>query len=154
MLTSLMPSGHAMPPAPPESSVAPGFDVVAEQNLFGPTRRETEPGRPGPPVATRLGRAHTPRSLPRRPFLYGVVLGAPGGAHAYLKVSAGDKLLGYVIGDMVGGRVLEEIGAGRVVLREADGESVQVLLRDPPSRDPRFTRPPVRPSRPMRPARR
>jgi hypothetical protein len=135
---------RSVPTGPSDSD----FDVIAEQNLFSPHRREAEPVRP---VAPRPGRAEMPRRTPSTPYLYGIVLGAPGGARAYLKESVTGTLLGYVIGDMVGGRMLVEIGADRAVLRESSGEVVHVFLRDPSKPRRAVRQLPVRASRPMRP---
>jgi hypothetical protein len=138
--TGTLPSWH---------SADADFGVIAEQNLFSPHRREAEPVRPGAP---RLGRADMPRRIPSKPYLYGIVLVAPGGARAYLKESATGTLSGYGIGDIVGGRVLVEIGADRAVLRESGGDLVHVFLHDP-SKPRRVVRQaPVRVLHPMRPA--
>jgi hypothetical protein len=154
MLTSAPLPRRAMVPATSGPWTEAGFDVIAEQNLFSPTRREAGPVSPSGPIASRPGRADTPRRLPSKPYLYGIVLGAPGGARAYLKESAATKLSGYGVGETVGGRVLQEIGADHVVLRETDDELVYVFLRDPSKPRPVVRPPPLRASRSMRPVRR
>jgi hypothetical protein len=148
ILTSAVPVPRFVKPVPSGPSADPAFDVIAEQNLFNPNRREAEPVRP---AATRLNPVDMLRPTPIEPYLYGIVLGAPGGARAYLKETATGTLLGYVIGDMVGGRVLVEIGTDRAVLRERSGELVDVFLRDPSKPKRGVRQLPVRASRPMRP---
>jgi hypothetical protein len=148
ILTPAMSAPRFMRPVSSGPSAAADFGVIAAQNLFSPHRREAEPVRP---VARRLGRAHMRRRTPSKPYLYGIVLGAPGGARAYLRESATSTLLGYVIGDMVGGRMLVEVGANRAVLRESGGELVHVFLHDPTKPRRAVRQPPVRASRPIRP---
>jgi hypothetical protein len=149
MLTAATPRPNAMPPVHPEPLADAGFDVIADQNLFSPTRREPQMEQPRVVAITRPGPADTLQPVRKEPYLYGIVLGAPGGARAYLREAATNKLSGYGIGDMVGGRVLEEIGPDRVILRETDGERVSVFLRDPAKPRPVARRLPVRAPRPM-----
>jgi hypothetical protein len=116
----------AAPPAP----VAPGppltaFGVVAERNLFSPTRTETAPEAPrsGPGSAAAAPPAPKPR-------LYGVVILAEGRDRAYLEDVQRRRVFAYSVGDTVGDARLEQIKNDRVVLRRG-GETFEVLLNDP-----------------------
>jgi hypothetical protein len=116
------------PPAPAAAAArAPlaGFAVVAERNLFSPTRTETapEPTRP----TTGAGAPAPPAPKPR---LYGVVLLAEGRGRAYLEDMQRRRVFAYSVGDLVGDSRLEQIKPDRVVLRRG-GETFEVLLSDP-----------------------
>lgn len=124
--------------AAPPAAVAPGppltaFNVVAERNLFSPTRSETAPE---PPRSAGLTPAAPPAPKPR---LYGVVILAEGRGRAYLEDVQRRKVFSYSVGDLVGDSRLEQIKADRVVLRRA-GETFEVLLNDPAK--PRQSTPP------------
>jgi Type II secretion system protein C len=115
--------------AAPPAAVAPGppltaFNVVAERNLFSPTRSETAPE---PPRSAGLTPAAPPAPKPR---LYGVVILAEGRGRAYLEDVQRRKVFSYSVGDLVGDARLEQIKADRVVLRRG-GETFEVLLNDP-----------------------
>jgi Type II secretion system protein C len=115
--------------AAPPAAVAPGppltaFNIVAERNLFSPTRTETAPE---PPRAAGLTPAAPPAPKPR---LYGVVILAEGRGRAYLEDVQRRKVFSYSVGDLVGDARLEQIKADRVVLRRG-GETFEVLLNDP-----------------------
>ena len=115
--------------AAPPAAVAPGppltaFNVVAERNLFSPTRSETAPE---PPRSAGLTPAAPPAPKPR---LYGVVILAEGRGRAYLEDVQRRKVFSYSVGDLVGDSRLEQIKADRVVLRRG-GETFEVLLNDP-----------------------
>ena len=124
--------------AAPPAAVTPGppltaFNVVAERNLFSPTRSETAPE---PPRSAGLTPAAPPAPKPR---LYGVVILAEGRGRAYLEDVQRRKVFSYSVGDLVGDSRLEQIKADRVVLRRA-GETFEVLLNDPAK--PRQSTPP------------
>ena len=116
--------------AAPPAAVAPGppltaFNVVAERNLFSPTRTETAPEPP------RGSAGLTPAAPPApKPRLYGVVILAEGRGRAYLEDVQRRKVFSYSVGDLVGDARLEQIKADRVVLRRG-GETFEVLLNDP-----------------------
>jgi hypothetical protein len=102
-----------------------GFAVVAERNLFSPTRTETAPEPPRP--TTGAGAPAPPAPKPR---LYGVVLLAEGRGRAYLEDVQRRRVFAYSVGDLVGDSRLEQIKPDRVVLRRG-GETFEVLLADP-----------------------
>ena len=115
--------------AAPPPAVAPGppltaYNVVAERNLFSPTRSETAPE---PPRSAGLTPVAPPAPKPR---LYGVVILAEGRGRAYLEDVQRRKVFSYSVGDLVGDARLEQIKADRVVLRRG-GETFEVLLNDP-----------------------
>src|SRR6185295_15350236 len=116
--------------AAPPAAVAPGppltaFNVVAERNLFSPTRTETAPEPP------RSSAGLTPAAPPApKPRLYGVVILAEGRGRAYLEDVQRRKVFSYSVGDLVGDARLEQIKSDRVVLRRG-GETFEVLLNDP-----------------------
>jgi hypothetical protein len=131
-LTPAAPVGvtGARPPAatsPTTSSARPAlstYAVIAERNLFSPSRTETPPDPPRPQVAT------APTPPPPRPRLYGVVMLPDGKARAYLEDVQRRRVFAYSTGDSVAGSQLEQIRADRVVLRRGN-ETFEVLLRDP-----------------------
>ncbi|MGH7318321.1 MAG: type II secretion system protein N [Candidatus Rokuibacteriota bacterium] len=132
--TSTVPTPTAdAPPAPETSIVAPEpapvatFAVIAERNLFSPSRTEAPPEPPRPVTATPTAPPAPPAPKPR---LYGVVLGSRNGGLAYLEDPRTRKVFGYTVGDSVAESRLERIEADRVVMRRA-GEVFEVLLRDP-----------------------
>jgi hypothetical protein len=71
-----------VPPTQPAASAAPpltAYAIVAERNLFSPTRNETQPEAP------RAAAGATPPTPPApKPRLYGVVLLPEGRGRAYL----------------------------------------------------------------------
>jgi hypothetical protein len=109
-------------PSPSPSALG----IVVERNLFSPTRAEVVPEPPKPVTAGAMPAAR-PAEKPR---LYGVVLGADGGARAYLWDPQSKKVFGYKVGDSLADTRVEQINADRVVLRRS-GETFEVLLRDP-----------------------
>ncbi len=116
--------------APPPAATSPrtpltAFAVVAERNLFSPTRTETAPEPPRP--AAGAGAQAPPAPKPR---LYGVVLLAEGRGRAYLEDVQRRRVFAYSVGDVVGDARLEQIKPDRVVLRRG-GETFEVLLADP-----------------------
>jgi type II secretory pathway component PulC len=139
----------AVPPAPPAFSA---YTLIAERNLFSPTRTETPPEPPRSAAAT-------PAAPPApRPRLHGVVLLPDGRARAYLEDVQQRKVFAYSVGDAVSGSRVDQIRPDRVVLRRG-GEVFEVLLRDPSK--PRAVpvaqggpgvTPPIGPPRPARAA--
>jgi hypothetical protein len=121
------------PPSAPTRPALTAYAVVAERNLFSPTRTETAPE----PPRTATGTA-TPAPAPK-PRLYGIVLLPEGRGRAYLEDARGRRVFAYSIGDVVGDARLEQIKSDRVVLRRA-GETFEVLLYDPTK--PRQSAPP------------
>jgi type II secretion system (T2SS) protein C len=125
--------------AAPPAAVAPtppltAFNVVAERNLFSPTRSETAP------EPTRAGGGPAAAAPPApKPRLYGVVILAEGRDRAYLEDMQRRKVFAYSVGDLVGDARLEQIKSDRVVLRRG-GETFEVLLNDPSK--PRQNTPP------------
>jgi hypothetical protein len=100
--------------------------VVAERNLFSPTRNEAPAETPKVPTV-----AQTPPAPPApKPRLYGVVIGPDGGSRAYLEDPRTRKVFGYAVGDSVADSRLEQIRNDRVVLRRGS-EVFEVMLRDP-----------------------
>src|SRR5262249_24927252 len=128
----------APPEAPPAAAVEPlpppialvarpplsEYAVVAERNIFSPTRTEAPPE---PPRAPAGAPAAPP---PPKPRLYGVVLLAEGRGRAYLEDPQRRRIFGYSEGDLVGDSRLEQIRPDRVVLRRG-AETFEVLLYDP-----------------------
>jgi len=112
------------PPAPASRPPLTEYAVVAERNLFSPTRTEAAPE---PPRPTGTGPAAPPAPKPR---LYGIVLLPEGRGRAYLEDVQRRRIFGYSEGDLVGDARLEQIKSDRVVLRRG-GETFEVLLYDP-----------------------
>jgi Type II secretion system protein C len=121
-------SAAPTPPATPTATPTPAlatYTVVAERNLFSPTRNEAGPEPPKPTAGTAPLAANAPK-----PRLYGIVMGRDGGPRAYLEDPRTRRVFGYEVGDTVADSRVERIGNDRVVLRRG-GESYEVLLRDP-----------------------
>ena len=115
------------PPAPAAPAARPPlteYAVVAERNLFSPTRTETAPE---PPRGAAAAVAAPPAPKPR---LYGIVLLPEGRGRAYLEDVQRRRIFGYSEGDLVGDARLEQIKPDRVVLRRG-AETFEVLLYDP-----------------------
>src|SRR5262245_27632429 len=87
--------GSVALPAAPTSALA-AFGVVADRNLFSPTRNEVTPDPPKPALTPPVVAAPV-----ARPRLYGVVMGQDGGARAYLEDPGTRRVFGYIIGDTV-----------------------------------------------------
>jgi hypothetical protein len=136
----------AAPEAPagaPRSTAPPAaFAVIADRNLFSPTRAEVLPDPPRLPTTAVPTAAARPVEKPR---LYGIVIGADGGSRAYLWDPQSKKVFGYKVGDSVAESRVEQIGPDRVVLRRST-ETYEVLLRDPskPKPPPPAAAPPSR----------
>jgi hypothetical protein len=114
-------------PVPAAAGPAPA--VIAERNLFSPSRSETvpEPRRAVGPPAT---------PPPPRPRLYGVVLLPDGRSRAFIEDVQRRRVFGYSVGEAVAGSRVERIEADRVVLSRGS-ETYEVLLRDPSKPRPR-----------------
>jgi len=133
------PAAPAPAAKPPAASPAV-YAVIAERNLFSPTRAEVAPDPAKSATPVTAAAAPTPPARPvERPRLYGVVLGADGGPRAYLWDPQTKKVFGYKVGDAVAESRLEQINGDRVVLRRG-GEVFEVLLHDPSK--PRAAAPP------------
>jgi hypothetical protein len=122
------PSAAAAAPRPPVPS-ATAYTIIAERNLFSPTRAEVgpEPPRPTPPTLAASPVHVRPAEKPR---LYGVVIGADGGARAYLWDPQTKRVFGYKVGDSLAESRVEQIGTDRVTLRRGT-DVYEVMLRDP-----------------------
>jgi hypothetical protein len=118
-------AAEARPPAP----AATAYAVIAERNLFSPTRTETAPEPPKPPLPT-VATSPVPVRPAEKPRLYGVVIGADGGARAYLWDPQTKRVFGYKIGDSLADNRVEQIANDRVTLRRGS-DTYEVLLRDP-----------------------
>jgi hypothetical protein len=109
------------PAAGEEAAAAnPGaYAMVAQRNLFSPTRTEA------PPTPT-AGASASPAV---KPNLFGVVLrdGAP---IAYLEDPTTKRVAGYRVGDNVAGGTVQTISADSVSITRPDGK-LDVRLRDP-----------------------
>lgn len=103
------------PAAAPAGPVAAGYGVIADKNLFSPSRSEASAG-PEVPNGPR-------------PLLHGVVMNG-GMSRAYLEDPVVKRPFGYAIGDTVAGGRVQSISADRVVIAGPDG-LVEVLLQDP-----------------------
>jgi len=103
--------------------------VIAERNLFSPSRSETVPE-----PRSAVGAPATPP--PPRPRLYGIVLLPDGRSRAFLEDVQRRRVFGYSVGEAVAGSRVERIEADRVVLSRGS-ESYEVLLRDPSKPRPR-----------------
>ncbi|HEV8676379.1 MAG TPA: hypothetical protein VGX21_20270 [Methylomirabilota bacterium] len=134
------PASSSTPSAPPGPAPPPGslaaFTVVAERNLFSPTRNEAGPEPPKPATVATPTAPNVPK-----PRLYGIVIGRDGGPRAYLEDPRTRKVFAYGVGDTVADSRVERIGADRVVLRRG-GEAFEVLLRDPSKPKPAPAPPP------------
>jgi hypothetical protein len=131
------PAAPARPAAPepapvtPSSTVAaatPAPAVIAERNLFSPSRSETPP-EPRRTVAP-------PAPPPPRPRLYGIVILPDGRSRAFIEDAQRRRVFGYSVGEAVAGSRVERIEADRVVLSRGS-ETYEVLLRDPNKPKPR-----------------
>ncbi len=127
---------HRLPPPPvprdgSRSSTLPGdlemgagagdtlasYNVIPAKSLFSPTRSEGQPvvAPSAPP--------------PPKPYLVGVVIAGQRSV-AYLEDPRSHRVLGYAVGDTVGGGRVEKITDEEVVISRAEGP-VEVLLHDP-----------------------
>lgn len=113
-------AGSGAPPAAtPQHLPAQAYSMIANRNLFSPTRSET----PG------TGPVGGPTINIVKPNLHGVVLreGAP---IAYLEDPLTKRIAGYRIGDPIAGGTVQTISADAVAIARPDGV-VDVRLRDP-----------------------
>jgi hypothetical protein len=113
-------AGSGAPPtAEPPHLPAQAYSMIANRNLFSPTRSETPgTGPAGGPIINIV-----------KPNLHGVVLreGAP---IAYLEDPLTKRIAGYRIGDPIAGGTVQTISADAVAIARPDGV-VDVRLRDP-----------------------
>jgi hypothetical protein len=120
------PAGAGGPPGTPLGPTRPlgpepgaAWSVIANRNLFSPTRSE------GPVTpATGSGGPQLPK-----PMLYGVVL-RNGTRIAYLEDPVTKRVAAYRVGDVVAGSTVQSISADQVVLARPEG-TVDVRLHDP-----------------------
>lgn len=105
---------------PPPSAAAETGDrspaayaAIAAQNLFNPARSETA----------------TAAVAVAKPVLHGVVINGPK-SRAFLEDPTAKRVVGYSVGDAVGGGKIERIADDRVVITRPEG-SMEVLLQDP-----------------------
>src|SRR5262249_8217031 len=126
-------TGAAAAAAPPAATPRPpamapaALTLIAERNLFSPTRAEVVPE---PPKPTTVAAPPAPLRPAEKPRLYGVVMGTDGGARAYLWEPKRKRVFGYRVGDWVAESRIEQTTADRVVLKRST-ETFEVLLRDP-----------------------
>ncbi len=113
----LPPAPSTKEDAPPSPVALPTYGVIANKNLFSPTRSETPPA------------AATPATPVAKLQLFGVVIDN-GKNIAFLEDPATKRVFGYKTGDAIAGGQLERIEADRVVIKRGEG-SIEVLLRDP-----------------------
>jgi hypothetical protein len=119
---------HPLPPSPlvrptqPASPSAPttapeavaAYGVIAAKNLFSPSRSEV--------MADAVVAGPTP-------VLHGVVMNGEK-SRAYLEDPVTKRIIGYAVGDSIGGGRLQAIRSDRVVIGRPQGV-VEVLLQDP-----------------------
>jgi hypothetical protein len=113
----------AAPPVAQARTPLTAYTVVAERNLFSPTRTEA------PPEPPRTAQAPAAPPAPK-PKLYGIVLLPEGRGRAYLEDVQRRRVFAYAVGDEVGDARLEQIKSDRVVMRRG-AETFEVLLHDP-----------------------
>ena len=106
------------PPSPPAPTIAPeavaAYGVIAAKNLFSPSRSEM--------MADAVVAGPTP-------VLHGVVMNGEK-SRAYLEDPVTKRIMGYAVGDSIGGGRLQAIRSDRVLIGRPQG-TVEVLLRDP-----------------------
>src|SRR5262245_21593767 len=84
----------ARPPAPS----AAAYTIIAERNLFSPTRNEAGPEPLPRATVAGAGANQAPIRPAEKPRLYGVVIGVDGGARAYLWDPQTKRVFGYKVG--------------------------------------------------------
>ena len=107
-------------PAPPPAPGAASYAIVANRNLFSPTRSEAPVTPPTPPPVAA--------TLPK-PNLFGVIL-QDGTPTAYLEDPVTKRVARYRVGDSVAGGTVQSIEADTVMLLRPEGQ-VAVRLHDP-----------------------
>ena len=116
-------SGAAPAPVtPPPSSPAATYTLVANRNLFSPTRSEAPPATPAASVPAPAG------PVASRPQLHGVVLlgNVP---IAYMEDPATKRVAGYRLGDFIAGGTVHAINVDHVVVARPEGQ-INIKLRD------------------------
>jgi hypothetical protein len=105
-------------PSPPVPTTAPeavaAYGAIAAKNLFSPSRSEM--------IADALVAGPTP-------VLHGVVMNGEK-TRAYLEDPVTKRIMGYAVGDSIGGGRLQAIRSDRVLIGRPQG-TVEVLLQDP-----------------------
>jgi hypothetical protein len=114
-------------PAPPTPAQ---FAVVAERNLFSPTRTESAPEPPAPPAKATAAVLKGAVANAPKPLLHGIVLGGNDGPRAFIQDPRTRRVYGYGVGDQVGESRVDEIKTDRVVLRQG-ADVTEIMLRDP-----------------------
>jgi hypothetical protein len=105
--------------APAARTSAAPYGMITARNLFSPSRSENAAAM----VVTGP-----------KPVLHGVVMdGAK--SRAYLEDPVAKRVIGYAVGDSVGGGRLNVIRADRVVITRPEG-SIEVMLQDPAKPNP------------------
>jgi type II secretion system (T2SS) protein C len=107
------------PPAVVSGGADPGlpaYAVIAARNLFNPGRSETATAAAAAPVA--------------KPILHGVVVDGTK-SRAFLEEPGLKRVVGYSVGDMIGGGRIQEITDNKVVIARPEGGLLEVLLQDP-----------------------
>ena len=89
------------------------YAVIASRNLFNPTRSET-------------AAAVAPMS---KPILHGVVIDGSK-SRAFLEDPTAKRVVGYSVGDVIGGGRIQRITDDKVVILRPEGP-LEVLLQDP-----------------------
>jgi len=111
----LRPAPSPSPPLPttaPEAAAA--YGAIAAKNLFSPSRSEM--------IGDALVAGPTP-------VLHGVVMNGEK-TRAYLEDPVTKRIMGYAVGDSIGGGRLQAIRSDRVLIGRPHG-TVEVLLQDP-----------------------
>lgn len=106
------PASASVPPTGPEAVAT--YGVIAAKNLFSPSRSEM--------MADAVVAGPTP-------VLHGVVMNGEK-SRAYLEDPVSKRIVGYAVGDSIGGGRLQAIRSDRVVIGRPQGP-VEVLLQDP-----------------------
>jgi hypothetical protein len=112
------PAATAPPPAAASVSVEAdlsGYEVIAARNLFNPGRSERAVSAAVAPVA--------------KPILHGVVIDGAR-SRAFLEDPAAKRVVGYSVGDMIGGGRIQQIADDKVVIERPEG-LLEVRLQDP-----------------------
>ena len=111
----LRPTPPGSPPAPTTAPEAvASYGVIAAKNLFSPSRSEV--------MADAVVAGPTP-------VLHGVVMNGEK-SRAYLEDPVTKRIMGYAVGDSIGGGRLQAIRSDRVSIGRPQG-MVEVLLQDP-----------------------
>jgi hypothetical protein len=110
----LRPAPSPSPPLPTTAPEAAAYGAIAAKNLFSPSRSEM--------IADAVVAGPTP-------VLHGVVMNGEK-TRAYLEDPVTKRIMGYAVGDSIGGGRLQAIRSDRVLIGRPHG-TVEVLLQDP-----------------------